>query len=241
MHNDMEHLEELLSGIEEEQGRMIVVDGVFSMEGDIVKLPRLVELAATWRAVVMVDDAHGLGVLGEHGRGTASFFGLTDEVDLIMGTLSKSLASVGGFVASDAQTVEYLKHHSRALIFSASMPPGSAAAALAALQIMKREPERIDRLWENTNTMTRALKSLGYDTGLSETPIIPIHVGSVATLARMSKRLEAEGVFVNPIIPPAVPPNHCMLRISLTASHSAAQIDRALDILSRVGRELNVI
>ncbi|MBI4776420.1 MAG: aminotransferase class I/II-fold pyridoxal phosphate-dependent enzyme [Deltaproteobacteria bacterium] len=241
MHNDMEHLEELLSHMEEDQGRMIVVDGVFSMEGDIVRLPRLLELADTWHAAVMVDDAHGLGVLGELGRGTASFFGLTDKVDLIMGTLSKSLASVGGFVAADEQTIEYLKHHSRALIFSASMPPSSAAAALAALKVIKREPERIERLWENTERMRRGLTSLGYDTGLSETPIIPIHVGNLDTLARMFKRLETEGIFVNPIIPPAVPPNHCLLRISLMATHSPAQIDRALDILGRVGRELNVI
>ena len=241
MHNDMEHLEELLSKIEEDQGRMIVVDGVFSMEGDIAELPRILKLAGAYHAVVMVDDAHGLGVLGELGRGTASFFGLTDEVDLIMGTLSKSLASVGGFVAADERTIEYLKHHSRALIFSASMPPASAAAALAALGVIKREPDRIKRLWDNTERMRQGLNSLGYNTGLSETPIIPVHVGNLDTLTRMCKRLESENVFVNLIIPPAVPPNHCLLRVSLMATHSPAQIDRALDILDRVGKELNVI
>ena len=240
-HNDMDSLRKVLSRIPENKSKLLVADGVFSMEGDIVKLPELVELAEEFNVVVMIDDAHALGVLGKDGSGTASHFGLTDRVDLIMGTFSKSLASVGGFIASDSQTIEFLKHHSRALIFSASMPPASVASVLAALRVIKREPERIDRLWKNTGMMRTGLKSLGFDTGLSETPIIPVHIGQIMILLVMCKKLEEEDIFVNPVIPPAVPPNDCLLRISLMATHTESQIDFALQKMEKVGRELGVI
>ncbi len=240
-HNDMDDLEEILSGIPENKGKFIVSDGIFSMEGDIVKLPQLVELAEEFNAVLMIDDAHALGVLGDQGSGTSAHFGMTDKVDFIMGTFSKSLASIGGFIASDKQTIEFLKHHSRALIFSASMPPASVAAVLAALKIIKREPERIETLWNNTRMMKEGLLSMGLDTGLSESPIIPVHIGKIPTLMVMCKRLEDEGVFVNPAIPPAVPPNDCLFRISLMATHTESQIAFALEKIEKVGKELGVI
>jgi 8-amino-7-oxononanoate synthase len=240
-HNRMDALEEVLSGIPDNRGKLIISDGVFSMEGDMVKLPELLELAQEFNAVVMIDDAHALGVLGAQGSGTPSHFGLTDKVDFIMGTFSKSLASIGGFIAADAQSIEFLKHHSRALIFSASMPPASVAAARAALAIIKREPERTERLWRHTKTMREGLQSLGFDTGLSETPIIPVHIGKIPTLMVMCKRLEDEGVFVNPAIPPAVPPNDCLFRISLMATHTEQNITFALEKIEKVGRECGVI
>ncbi|MFC1895582.1 aminotransferase class I/II-fold pyridoxal phosphate-dependent enzyme [Thermodesulfobacteriota bacterium] len=240
-HNNMETLAAILSRVDHTAGILIVADGVFSMEGDIVRLPEVIALAERHEALVMIDDAHALGVLGNEGSGTASHFGLTDRIQFIMGTFSKSLASVGGFVASDAQTIEFLKHHSRPLIFSASMPPGSVAAALAALRIIRREPERIQKLWKNAEMMLTGLKSLGFDTGLSETPIIPVHMSDLLHLVLMCKRLEEEGVFVNPIIPPAVPPSDCLLRISVMATHTSSQMSFALDKMERVGKELGVI
>jgi 8-amino-7-oxononanoate synthase len=240
-HNNMEQLENVFSRIPDAKAKLIAVDGIFSMEGDIVKLPELSEIAEKFNAVIMIDDAHGLGVLGKEGSGTSAHFGLTEKVDFIMGTFSKSLASVGGFIAADQQSIEFLKHHSRALIFSASMPPASAAAVRAALKIIRQEPERIQRLWKNTKLMREGLNSFGYDTGLSETPIIPVHIGDIMVMAKMCKRLEEEGVFVNPVIPPAVPPSDCLLRISLMATHSLSQIEAALDKFEKVGKELNVI
>ena len=240
-HNDMESLRERLEGIDDDAGKLIVVDGVFSMEGDIAPLPRIVELADRHRAVVMVDDAHAIGVLGENGSGTSNHFGLTDSVHLIMGTFSKSLASLGGFIASDQETIEYLKHNSRSLIFSASMSPANTAAVLAALEIMRREPERIERLWENTRMMREGLEDLGFNLGTSETPILPVHLGDGDTSLLMCKRLEEEGIFVNPVVPPAVPPNASLLRISLMATHTESQIQSALETLGRVGTELGVI
>ncbi len=240
-HNDMEKLEKILLRIPGDKAKFIVVDGIFSMEGDIVKLPELVALAEKYDAAVMIDDAHAIGVLGKDGSGTASHFGLTNKVDFIMGTFSKSLASIGGFVAADKQSIEFLKHHSRALIFSASMPPASAASVLKALEIIKREPERIERLWKNTEMMREGLNSLGFDTGLSETPIIPIHIGDIIVLLKMCKRLEEEHIFVNPVIPPAVRPNDCLLRISLMATHTESQINFALEKLKAIGKELKVV
>ncbi len=240
-HNNMEDLESALYSIPEEKGKFIVVDGIFSMDGDIAKLPEIVELAERYSAVVMVDDAHSIGVIGENGSGTASHFGLTDKVDLIMGTFSKSLASVGGFVASDHQTIDFLKHNSRALIFSASMPPAMAAAALAALHIIIREPERRVKLWENTKMMAEGLKEMGYDIGPSETPVIPVLIGDMERVFVMCKMLEEEGIFVNPVIAPAVPANACLIRISLMANHTEEQILFALDKMKLVGRELRVI
>jgi len=240
-HNDMESLEEKLGKLEEDAGKLIVVDGVFSMEGDIAPLPRIVELADRHRAVVMVDDAHAIGVLGKNGAGTASHFGLTDRVHLIMATFSKSLASLGGFIASDAATIDYLKHNSRSLIFSASMTPANAAAVLAALKIMLREPERIERLWHNTRLMRQGLLELGFELGTSQTPILPIHLGEMLTCLKMCVRLQEEGVFVNPVVPPAVPPHGSLIRLSLMATHTESQIHFALDKLAKVGRELGVI
>jgi 8-amino-7-oxononanoate synthase len=240
-HRDMTALEQRLQKIEPEAGKLIVVDGVFSMEGDIIQLPELCRLARQYHAAVMVDDAHAIGVLGRHGAGTPSHFGLTEDVHLIMGTFSKSLASLGGFIASDHQTIDYLKHHSRALIFSASMSPANAAAVLAALDIMIREPERITQLWRNTERMKEGLRSLGYNLGASESPILPVYVRDLLTTFRLCKRLDEEGVFVNPVVSPAVPPGQELIRISLMATHTDRQIDFALDKLGKVGKELRLI
>jgi len=240
-HNDMEALENRLSRLPAEAGKIIVVDGVFSMEGDIVKLPELCALARRHNAAVMVDDAHGVGVLGRQGAGTSDHFGLTDDVHFIMSTFSKSLASLGGFIASDAATVDFLKHHSRSLVFSASMSPANAAAALAALHIMRSEPERLEQLWINTRRMKEGLMSLGFDLGVCQTPILPVYVRDILNTCRFTKRLEQEGVFVNPVVSPGVPPGHELIRISLMATHTNAQIDRALEILGRVGKELGIL
>jgi len=240
-HRDMAGLESRLRKVDPEAGKLIVVDGVFSMEGDIIQLPELCRIAKAHGAAVMVDDAHAIGVLGEHGAGTASHFGLTDDVHLIMGTFSKSLASLGGFIASDAATIDYLKHHSRALIFSASMSPANAAAVMEALRIMFAEPERIQQLWRNTQRMKQGLISLGFDLGASETPILPVYCRDLMRAFKMTRRLDEEGVFVNPVVSPAVAPGHELIRISLMATHTDAQIDFALDKLAKVGRELDII
>jgi 7-keto-8-aminopelargonate synthetase-like enzyme len=237
----MAALENRLEQIEPDAGKLIVTDGIFSMEGDIIQLPELCRLAEQHQAVVMVDDAHAIGVIGRHGAGTASHFGLTDRVHLIMGTFSKSLASLGGFIASDFATIDYLKHHSRALVFSASMSPANAAAALAALKIMVAEPERIAQLWRNTDRMKQGLLSLGFDLGASHSPILPIYTRELMRTFRFCKRLEEEGVFVNPVVSPGVPPGQELLRISLMATHTDSQIDFALTKLKKVGQELGVI
>jgi 8-amino-7-oxononanoate synthase len=240
-HNDMGALARRLEQLPHEAGKIIIVDGVFSMEGDITKLPDLVRLAKQHNAAVMVDDAHGIGVLGKNGAGTASHFGLTDDVHLIMGTFSKSLASLGGFIAGDASTIDYLKHNSRTLVFSASMSPGNVAAVLAALRIMISEPERIAQLWKNTERMKQGLISLGFHLGDSETPILPVYVHDLLKTFQFCKRLEQEGVFVNPVISPGVPVGQELLRVSLMATHTFDQIDIALDRFQKVGRELGVI
>lgn len=240
-HQDMAALEARLEKIDPAAGKLIVVDGVFSMEGDIIQLPELVRIAQRHGAAVMVDDAHAIGVIGKHGSGTASHFGITEGVQLIMGTFSKSLASLGGFIASDAQTIDFLKHNSRALIFSASMSPANAAAVRAAMDIMVSEPERIQRLWHNTRRMKQGLLALGFDLGESETPILPVYVRDFVAAFTMCKRLDAEGVFVNPVASPAVPIGQELIRLSLMATHTDAQIDFALDKLGKVGKELGVI
>jgi 8-amino-7-oxononanoate synthase len=239
-HNDMRSLEKVLAK-HTGTNMLIVVDGIFSMEGDIADLPRIVELAGQYGATVMVDEAHSLGVLGKYGAGTAAHFGLTSKSDIIMGTFSKSLASVGGFIAADEDVIGYLKHKSRALIFSASLPPASTASVLAAIKIMKDEPERIKQLWDNTNYMMQGFKDMGYDTGTSCTPVIPLHVGDMMVAFRMWKRLGEEGVFINPVIPPAVPPNSCLIRCSFMATHTRSQLDFALDKFKTIGKELAVI
>lgn len=240
-HNDMANLEKRLQNLQIDCGKLIVVDGVFSMAGDITPLPALVRLAEKYRAVVMVDDAHGIGVLGENGSGTSNYFGLTDRVHIIMGTFSKSLASLGGFIASDAVTIEFLKHNSRSLMFSASITPANAAAVSSALKIMQREPERIERLWRNTHMMKEGLESLGFDTGNSETPIIPIYCYENDKAFMMTKKLQDEGVFVNPVVSPGVPHNMALIRVSLMATHTVNQISFALDKIGKVGREMDLI
>jgi len=239
-HNDMKSLERVLAK-HTGTNMLIVVDGIFSMEGDIADLPRIVELAEQYGATVMVDEAHSLGVLGKNGAGTAAHFGLTEKSDIIMGTFSKSLASVGGFIAADEDVIGYLKHKSRALIFSASLPPASTASVLAAIKIMKEEPERIQQLWDNTNYMMNGFHEMGYDTGTSCSPVIPLHVGDMMVAFKMWKRLGEEGVFINPVIPPAVPPNSCLIRTSFMATHTRSQLDFALDKFKTIGKELAVI
>ncbi len=240
-HNDMASLEERLRSIDGGRGTLIVVDGVFSMEGDLADLPSIAKLAKRHHARLMVDDAHGVGVMGEHGRGTAEHFGLEDDVDLVMGTFSKSLAAVGGFVAGSRPVVEWIKHHARSLIFSAAPPPASVASVIKALEIIEREPERRAHLWDNTRYMKRELESLGYDTGASASPVIPLLVGEDMTAFRMTVRLQEEGVFVNPVITPAVPPDRAMIRTSYMATHTRDHLDRALAAIAKVGRELGVI
>jgi 8-amino-7-oxononanoate synthase len=239
-HNDMASLERVLQKIDG-KAALIVVDGIFSMEGDIADLPAISALAEKYGANLMVDEAHSLGVLGDKGAGAAAHFGLTSKTDFIMGTFSKSLASVGGFIAADEPLIHYLKHKSRALIFSASLPPASTASVLAALQIMIEEPERIAKLWENTHYMMAEFKAMGYDTGTSCTPVIPLHVGDMMTAFHMWAQLGEEGVFINPVIPPAVPPNCCLIRTSFMATHTKAQLDLALEKFHKIGKKLGVI
>ena len=211
------------------------------MEGDIADLPGIVEVAQRYGVCVMVDDAHGLGVLGPRGEGTGGHFGLTDKIDIIMGTFSKSFASIGGFIAGDAQVIDYIQHFARSLIFSASLPPAQAAAALASLDIIEGEPERRDALWSNTHFLKEGLKELGYDTGMSETPIIPVLVGDDLLCFKMWRALQTEGIFVNPIISPAVPPGQALIRVSIMATHVPEQLQQALDIFEKTGKKLGII
>ena len=240
-HNDMPSLAHALENGAQSGGKLVVVDGVFSMEGDIANLPEIVKLASQHNALLMVDDAHGIGVLGEQGRGTAEHFGLTDEVDLIMGTFSKSLASLGGFIAADAATIKYLKHHSRALIFSASMPPSNVASVMAALEIIQAEPERLQALWDNTRRMADGLRAIGLSVGKSATPILPILIGENLLCFKVCRMLQEAGVFVNPVVSPAVEPGNALIRVSLMATHTFAQIDQALEKFSQVGKALNLL
>lgn len=240
-HNDMDDLERKLRNISPEANKLIVIDGVFSMEGDIAKLPEICALAEKHNADVMVDDAHAIGVLGPNGEGTAAHFGLQDKVAMTMGTFSKSLASLGGFLAANWDVIEYLKHNSRALIFSASPSPANVAAAREALHIIKEEPERREQLWENTHYMLDEFHNMGYNTGVSETPIVPLHVGDMMTAFTMCHRLEEEGIFINPVVPPATPPGDCLIRVSFMATHTRADLTFALDIFRKVGIELGII
>jgi 8-amino-7-oxononanoate synthase len=240
-HNDMSSLEERLRSVDSAQGKLVVVDGVFSMEGDIADLRGIVALKQQYGGRLMVDDAHGIGVFGEHGRGTAEHFGLESETDLIMGTFSKSLAAVGGFIVGDRAVIEWIKHHARSLIFSASPPPASVASVLKALEIIEREPERRQQLWESTNFMKHELSSLGFDTGCSASPVIPLVVGEDLAAFRMTTRLQEEGVFANPVVSPAVPPGRAMIRTSYMATHTREHLEKALEAFALVGRELGVI
>lgn len=240
-HNDMAVLERLLIEHHGKSGILIVVDGVFSMEGDIARLPEIVRLARKYGARVMVDDAHGVGVLGAGGRGTSEHFGLQDQVDLVMGTFSKSLASTGGFIAGTAEVIYFIKHSARAFLFSASIPPASAAAALAALDVIETEPERRTTLWANAHRVKAELTSMGFDTGVSETPIIPIVVGDEFRLAQFWKCVFEKGVFGNAAITPAVEPGHALLRTSYMATHEDHHLDRALTVFREAGREFGLI
>lgn len=239
-HNDLNSLEKLLSTLPEDAIKMVVTDGVFSMEGDVARLPGIVELSKKYGALVVVDDAHALGVLGKNGQGTAHHFDLENDVDIIVGTFSKSLASLGGFVAADASVIEYLKHNARSLIFSASATPASVAAASAALDIMQKEPARLKALWENTHYALKLLKKAGFETGPTETPIIPIYIRDVIKTYQMTQRLLDEGVFVNPVIPPAVKSDSTLIRFSLMATHTFDQINIAIKKIHAVAEELGI-
>ena len=241
-HNDMNDLERALESHRDKgAGRLIVTDGVFSMEGDIVKLPRLTELARQYGARVYIDDAHGIGVLGEHGRGTGEHYRMEDRIDISMGTFSKSFASLGGFIAADESVIHYIKHHARALIFSASMPPSAVATVLACLDIIESEPERLLRLWKNAKKMREGFKSLGFNTGHSEAPIIPIIIGSDDHCFAFWKLLFENGVFANPTISPAVPPGEALIRTSYMATHTDEELDRVLEIFSKLGKKFGII
>jgi 8-amino-7-oxononanoate synthase len=239
-HNDIEHLERVLQSLPEKAGKLIVVDGLFSMEGDLAQLDQIVPLARHYGARLMVDDAHGMGVMGG-GRGTAEHFGVTDETDLIMSTFSKSFASLGGFVAGKEEVIHYIKHYARSLIFSASIPPGSTAAALAALQIMRQEPERIQRVLDNGKKMRDGFTALGFNIGHSVTPIVPIIIGDDQRTFLTWRLLFENGVFVNPVISPAVAPGHQLLRTSYMATHTDEQLDCVLEIFERVGKQVGLI
>ena len=239
-HNDMDDLERVLASIPEEKGKLVVVDGLFSMEGDIAPLPQMVPLCKKYGARLMVDDAHAMGVLGG-GRGTAAHYSMTDEVDLIMSTFSKSFASLGGFIAGDEQVVHYVKHFARALIFSASMPPSNTAAVLAALQVMREEPERIERLTKIADRMRREFQRLGFNTGNSCTPVIPILIGDDMPTFLTWKMLFEAGVFVNPVISPGVAPGRQMLRTSYMATHTDEQLDQVLETFEKVGKQMGLI
>jgi 8-amino-7-oxononanoate synthase len=240
-HNNMAALESKLKLCEKDRIKLIVVDGVFSMEGDIVKLPEIVELAQKYDASIMVDDAHSLGILGENGSGTSSHFGLTDNVDLIMGTFSKSFASLGGFIAADKEVINFIKHNSRSLIFSASMTPASVASVLASIEIMETEPERIKHLWEMTAHALSGFKSAGFDTGKSETPIIPLFIRDDIKALQLTQELLKDGVFVNPVVSPAVPKEDCLIRYSLMATHTKEQVETSIEKITKAARALGVL
>jgi len=240
-HNNMDALESKLKLCEKDRIKLIVVDGIFSMEGDIIKLPELVSLAEKYNASVMVDDAHSIGVLGKNGSGTASHFELTDKVDLIMGTFSKSFASLGGFIAADKEVINFIKHNSRSLIFSASMTPASAAAVLASIEIMENEPERIQHLWDITAYALDSFKSAGFDTGKSETPIIPLFIRDDIKALYLTKMLLEDGVFVNPVVSPAVSKEDCLIRYSLMATHTKEQVEISIEKITKVAKSLDIL
>jgi 8-amino-7-oxononanoate synthase len=239
-HNDMADLAHVLENVPENKGKLVIVDGLFSMGGDIAPLPEIAALCKQHHARLMVDDAHAIGVLGR-GRGTAAHFGITDDVDLIMSTFSKSFASLGGFIAGDEDVVHFVKHHGRSMIFSASIPPANAAAALAALDVLRSEPERVERLQSIALRMRQSYKALGFNTLSSTTPIIPILIGDTMQTLIVWKKLFEAGVFVNPVLHPAVPAGQELLRTSYMATHTDEQLDRVLEIFERVGRETGLI
>jgi len=222
-------------------GKMVIVDGIYSMEGDIADVPGLLKVCRRHGAALAIDDAHSIGVLGPNGDGTAAHFGLSDEVDIVAGTFSKSLASIGGFVAASRSIINYLRHHSRPLIFTASLPPSNTAGVLAALQVLQEDTERREQLWANTRRLQDGFRSLGFDTGPSETPIVPILIGPLDKTLVMWRQVFDAGIFTNPVVPPAVPPSQCRLRTSVMATHTAEQIDFSVETIGKIGRELGVI
>ena len=240
-HNDMEALEKELGKCKEDAVKLIVVDGVFTMEGDLAKLPEIVKLSDKYNGSIMVDEAHGLGVFGRQGRGVCDHFGLTDKVDIIMGTFSKSLASIGGFVAADKDTINWLRHSSRTYIFSASNTPAATAAAREALHIMKTEPERQENLWKITNYALKSFREAGFEIGDTESPIIPLYVRDTDKTFEVTRMAFDEGVFINPVIPPACAPQDTLVRVALMATHTKEQVDRAIDKLSKCFKQLDII
>lgn len=240
-HNDMADLEKILSSLNKDAGKLIVVDGVFSMEGDLINLPKVVELSKKYSAKIMVDDAHGIGVMGKSGRGTSEHFGVEDDIDLVMGTFSKSIASLGGFVAGDAKVISYIKHFARALIFSASITPASVATAIATIDIIQTEPERREKLWNITKKMKSGFQALGYNTGPTETPIIPVMVGNDEMAFMLCRLLREDGIFTNPVIYPAVPKGQSLIRTSYSATHTEEELDTVLASFEKCGKQLGII
>jgi 8-amino-7-oxononanoate synthase len=240
-HNDMDDLKKVLSSLKGAGGKLVVVDGVFSMEGDLANLPEIVKLTKQYGARLMVDEAHGIGVMGKNGRGTPEHFGVEEDVDLVMGTFSKSFASLGGFVAGDKKVISYIKHHARSLIFSASITPASVATVLATLDIIEKEPERRQRLWEITRKMKTGFKGMGYNTGDTETPIIPIVIGDDEIAFMLWRFLREDGIFANPVIYPAVPKGQSLIRTSYSATHTDEELDRVLASFEKCGKLLGII
>ena len=240
-HNDMEHLEKFLQQCEPDKIKLIVADGVFSMEGDVAKLPEMVDLAKKYNASIMIDEAHSLGVFGKTGAGVCEHFGVQNDVELVMGTFSKSLATIGGFIASNKDVINYLKHNSRTLIFSASITPAAAGAVLAALEVMEEEKWRQQALWDNTHRMLQAFKDKGFETGHTTTPIIPLYVRDNEKTFRLTRMLMDDGVFVNPVVSPAVPSQDTLIRISLMATHTFDQIDEAVEKITKNAKLLGII
>jgi 8-amino-7-oxononanoate synthase len=243
-HNDMADLERLLTSVDVEENTgatLTITEGVYSMEGDLGNLPGIIALKRKFGYRIMLDDAHGVGVFGPHGRGAAEHFGVEEETDLIMGTFSKSFASLGGFVVGDAQVLDYIKHHARSLIFSASMPPASVATVLAVLDVVENESEHRERLWKNTRKMQKAFRELGFNIGGTQSPIIPIIVGDFERTLTFWKELFNAGVFVNPIVAPAVPSDLCLLRTSYMATHTDEVLDKVIDVMGAIGKKLGII
>lgn len=239
-HNDLADLDRVLSKLPQDAGKLVIVDGVYSMGGDIAPLPEIVEISKKYGARIMVDDAHGVGVMGQ-GRGTVSHFNLTNDVDLMMGTFSKSFASIGGFIAGSEDVIHYIQHHARSLIFSAALPAPNAAAVLAALDIIETEPNHVARVWENADYMRTNLTQMGYNTGHSNTPIVPVIIGDQFKTALTWAALIEAGVYTNPVVPPATPPNASLLRTSYTATHTREHLDRALVAFKKVGEALDLL
>lgn len=240
-HNDMQDLEHVLSKIDDSKGKLIIVDGVFSMEGDICNLPEIVKLAKKYGARIIVDDAHASGILGKTGRGTCEHFGLEKEVDLVVGTCSKTFATVGGFVVGDADVIHYLRHSARSQIFSAALPPASIASISKALDLIWDDMSRKDKLWANTKRLKEGFLKLGFDIGATQTPIVPVFVGQMEDCFKMWRATFDAGIFTTPVIPPAVPPNKCMMRVTLMATHTDEQIDRIIEVFGQAGKALDII